>query len=54
MESLGVFELVFAAIVLMFAGSWIGERLGIRISQEAFSQLMALLLMLTGASLLTK
>jgi uncharacterized membrane protein YfcA len=39
---------------MMFAGSWLGERLGNRISQEAFSRLMAALLILTGAGLLTR
>jgi uncharacterized membrane protein YfcA len=39
---------------MMFAGSWLGERLGNRISQETFSRLMATLLILTGASLLMK
>jgi uncharacterized membrane protein YfcA len=39
---------------MMFAGSWLGERLGNRISQETFSRLMAGLLILTGASLLTR
>jgi uncharacterized membrane protein YfcA len=39
---------------MMFAGSWVGERLGNRISQETFSRLMAALLTLTGASLLMR
>jgi uncharacterized membrane protein YfcA len=39
---------------LMAAGTWAGERLGNRISQEAFSRLLALLLLLGGASLLLK
>ena len=39
---------------LMGAGTWVGERLGNRISQEAFSKLMALLLLMAGASLLVK
>lgn len=48
--------LLLVALLLpaMFAGSWLGERLGNRISQETFSKLMAVLLMLTGASLLAK
>jgi uncharacterized membrane protein YfcA len=46
--------LVALFLPMMFAGSWIGERLGNRISQEAFSRLMAVLLILTGASLLAK
>ena len=39
---------------LMAAGTWVGERFGSRISQEAFSRLLALLLALAGASLLLK
>ncbi len=39
---------------VMWAGTWLGERLGNRVSQETFSKLMALLLLLTGASLLVK
>jgi len=39
---------------LMGAGTWVGERLGNRISQETFSKLMALLLLIAGVSLLAK
>jgi uncharacterized membrane protein YfcA len=39
---------------LMGAGTWVGERLGNRISQESFSKLMALLLMFAGVTLLSK
>jgi uncharacterized membrane protein YfcA len=39
---------------LMGAGTWVGERLGNRISQESFSKLMALLLLIAGVSLLSK
>jgi uncharacterized membrane protein YfcA len=39
---------------LMGAGTWVGEHLGNRISQESFSKLMALLLLIAGASLLAK
>jgi len=48
--------LLLCALLLpvMGAGTWVGERLGNRISQETFSKLMALLLLLTGASLLGK
>jgi uncharacterized membrane protein YfcA len=47
--------LLFALLLpLMAAGTWVGERLDKRISQEAFSKLMALLLLLTGAGLLGK
>ncbi len=48
--------LLLCALLLPFmgAGTWLGERLGNRISQETFSKLMAALLMLTGAGLLAK
>jgi len=48
--------LLLCAILLplMAAGSWTGERFGNRISQETFSRLMALLLLMTGTSLLLK
>lgn len=39
---------------VMWAGTWLGERLGNRVSQETFSMLMALLLLMAGASLLVK
>ena len=39
---------------LMFAGTWAGERLGNRISQETFSKVMASLLLVAGVSLLGK
>jgi len=39
---------------LMAAGTWAGERLGNRISQESFSKVMASLLLVAGASLLVK
>jgi uncharacterized membrane protein YfcA len=52
--SLDILLLCALFLPVMFAGSWVGERLGNRISQETFSKLMAGLLILTGASLLTK
>ena len=39
---------------VMWAGTYVGERIGNRVSQETFSQVMAALLALTGASLLLK
>jgi hypothetical protein len=39
---------------VMAAGSWVGERLGNRVSQETFSKLLALLLFAAGGSLLAK
>ena len=41
-------------IPVMAAGSWVGERLGNRISQETFSKVMASLLLVAGVSLLGK
>ena len=41
-------------VPMMGAGTWAGERLGNRISQESFSKLLALLLMIAGVSLLAK
>ncbi len=38
----------------MAAGTWVGERLGNRVSPETFSRLMAALLLVAGASLLAK
>jgi uncharacterized protein len=49
-----VLIMVAALIPVMWAGTWIGERLGNRVSQEAFARLLALLLMLSGVSLLFK
>lgn len=46
--------LVLLLLPVMGAGTWLGERLGNRISQEAFSTLLALLLLLAGTSLLLK
>lgn len=48
--------LLLCALLLpmMGAGTWVGERLGNRISQESFSKLMALLLLVAGVSLLAK
>jgi uncharacterized membrane protein YfcA len=38
----------------MGVGTWVGECLGNRVSQESFSKLMALLLLIAGVSLLSK
>jgi uncharacterized protein len=48
--------LLLCAILLplMFAGSWLGERMGNRISQETFSKVLAALLLVAGISLLGK
>lgn len=48
--------LLLCALFLPFmaAGTWAGERLGNRISQESFSKVMASLLLVAGVSLLLK
>ncbi len=52
--TLDVLLLCALLLPLMAAGTWVGERLGNRISQETFSKLMAVLLALIGANLLAK
>jgi uncharacterized membrane protein YfcA len=49
-----VLVLVAALLPVMWAGTWVGERLGNRVSQEAFSRILAVMLMLSGVSLLLK
>lgn len=48
--------LLLAGILLpvMFAGTYIGEHIGNRISQQAFSRVLAAMLLLSGVSLLLK
>lgn len=50
-------EVLILFVVLLpmtWAGTWVGERLGNRVSQEAFSRILAVLLMLSGISLWLK
>jgi uncharacterized protein len=49
-----VLIMVIALIPVMWAGTWLGERLGNRVSQAAFSRLLAVLLLLSGVSLVLK
>ena len=49
-----VLVLVALLVPFMWAGTWVGEKLGNRVSQEAFSRILAVLLMLSGISLLVK
>ena len=49
-----VLLMVAALLPLTWAGTWIGERLGNRVSAETFSRILAGLLMLSGISLLLK
>jgi uncharacterized membrane protein YfcA len=48
--------LLFAALVLplVWAGTHLGERIGNRISQETFSKVLAVMLLLSGISVLLK
>jgi uncharacterized membrane protein YfcA len=48
--------LVLAAIMLpvIVAGSWVGERLGNRIRQETFSNVLAVMLLLAGIKLVMR
>jgi uncharacterized protein len=47
--------LLFAALLpITWAGTWVGEHLGNRVSPETFSRILAILLMLSGISLLLK
>jgi hypothetical protein len=51
-----VSTLLFAALVLplVWAGTYLGERIGNRISQETFSRVLAVMLLLSGVSVLLK
>lgn len=49
-----VLILVAALVPFMWAGTWIGERLGNRVSPETFSRILAGVLLLGGVTLLLK
>ena len=49
-----VLILVAALLPVMWAGTWLGERLGNRVRPETFSRILAVLLLLSGVSLLLK
>ena len=49
-----VLVLVIALLPIMWAGTWVGERLGNRVSQDTFSRILAVMLMVSGVSLLLK
>ena len=49
-----VLILVVVLLPLVWAGTWVGEKLGNRVSQKTFSRILAGLLMLSGVSLLLK
>jgi uncharacterized membrane protein YfcA len=49
-----VLTMVLALVPVMWAGTWVGERLGNRVSPQTFSRILAVLLMLSGVSLLFK
>lgn len=46
--------LVAVLLPMVWAGTWIGEHISNRISQETFSRILAVMLMLSGISLLLK
>lgn len=46
--------LVLVLLPTVWAGTWVGERLGNRVSQEGFGRVIAVLLLLSGVSLLLK
>jgi uncharacterized membrane protein YfcA len=49
-----VLLLVAALLPITWAGTWVGERLGNRVSPDTFSRILAALLLLSGISLLWK
>jgi uncharacterized membrane protein YfcA len=49
-----VLLMVAALIPVMWLGTWIGERLGNRVSPQTFSRILAVLLLGSGVSLLVK
>lgn len=52
--SLGALELVALMLPVMWLGTWCGEHIHSRISQETFSKVLALLLMASGITLLLR
>ena len=46
--------LVALMMPMMVAGTWVGERIGNRISQKTFSRVLAVLLLAAGATMLAK
>lgn len=49
-----VLIMVAFLIPVMWAGTWVGERVGNRVSPDTFSRILAIVLLLSGASLLFK
>jgi uncharacterized protein len=50
----GTLLLVAVLLPMVWAGTWVGERISNRISQGTFSRILAVMLMLSGISLLLK
>ncbi len=46
--------LVAAMLPFMLLGTWVGEKINARVSQETFSKILAVMLLLSGANLLLK
>ena len=49
-----VLVFVAALLPLVWAGTWVGEKLGNRVSAETFQRILAVLLLLSGVSLIWK
>ena len=49
-----VLIMVAALVPVMWVGTWVGERLGNRVSAEVFQRILAVLLLVSGVSLLLK
>jgi uncharacterized membrane protein YfcA len=49
-----VLIMVLALLPITWAGTWLGEKLGNRVSAETFSRILAVLLMVSGVGLLLK
>jgi uncharacterized membrane protein YfcA len=50
----GTLLLVALMLPMMAAGTWVGERIGNRISQKTFSQVLAILLLAAGITMLVR
>jgi uncharacterized membrane protein YfcA len=46
--------LVAVMLPFMLLGTWLGEKINARVSQETFTRILAVMLLLSGASLLLK
>jgi len=51
---LGGYTLSTLLLPVVWAGTYVGERIGNRISQDTFSKVLAVMLLLSGISVLVK